>query len=527
MTVATRTPESRNRRISDRLKKVKGQVAILAALGFIFLSGLFSMDAGDWMITVLRGLAVGAITFLVASGLSLIFGLMDVLNLAHGELFMLGAYVGWTVYVRPDTFMDVLLPLGIVVAVFAAAPLFVSMTSRVPVSGSLGRVVGWVSVVIGSIGTIAVLPRFPLSMWNLDAFAETPVANSLAFDTGTQTVPAHAEFDGYAGVVIILLVVTVSLIAFGIAALRRTEAAPPRLNGRTLAPAVAALAFALASLMFNDLVTDWMYEIGTTYRFFIALMVAAIGGFGLGSLIEMILIRPLYDRPLYQLMITLGLGFIIIETVRSVWGRPEFTMPKPALFAGTGDGCPGEGLSGLFSGCSTVKILDTRIRVYNEFFIILVGAAVLVIITLLIKRTRMGMIIRAGVQDREMVEALGVNVRRVFTTVFGLGVGLAAFGGVIAGPALGLSTEMGSRVLLLALIAMAVGGLTSFPGAAAGAILVGLLQQFVIKLGSTGIPIPLLEEPFKPSPSLVPVSVIVLMIVVLLVTPQGLFGREE
>lgn len=202
-------------------------------------------------------------------------------------------------------------------------------------------------------------------------------------------------------------------------------------------------------------------------------------------------------------------------------------MPKPALFAGTGDGCPGEGLSGFFSGCSTVKILDTRIRVYNEFFIILVGAAVLVIITLLIKRTRMGMIIRAGVQDREMVEALGVNVRRVFTTVFGLGVGLAAFGGVIAAPALGLSTEMGSRVLLLALIAMAVGGLTSFPGAAAGAILVGLLQQFVIKLGSTGIPLPWLDEPFKPSPSLVPVSVIVLMIVVLLVAPQGLFGREE
>jgi len=527
VTATARTSESRNRRISDRLKKVKGKAAILAALGFIFLSGLFSMDSGDWMITVLRGLSVGAITFLVASGLSLIFGLMDVLNLAHGELFMLGAYVGWTVYVRPDTFMDVLLPVGIVVAVFAAAPFFAWLASRVPLSGGFNRILAWALVLVGLLGTAAALPRFPLSMWNLDAFAETPVANSLAFDTGTQVLPPHAVFDGSAVALIILLLITVSLIAFGIALLKKTGAAPSRLSGRSMAPAVTALVIALGSLMFNDMLTEWMYGIGTTYRFFIALGVAAIGGFGLGSVIEMILIRPLYDRPLYQLMITLGLGFIIIETVRSVWGRPEFTMPKPALFAGTGDGCPGEGLSGFFSGCSTVKILDTRIRVYNEFFIILVGAAVLVIITLLIKRTRMGMIIRAGVQDREMVEALGVNVRRVFTTVFGLGVGLAAFGGVIAAPALGLSTEMGSRVLLLALIAMAVGGLTSFPGAAAGAILVGLLQQFVIKLGSTGIPLPWLDEPFKPSPSLVPVSVIVLMIVVLLVAPQGLFGREE
>jgi branched-chain amino acid transport system permease protein len=255
--------------------------------------------------------------------------------------------------------------------------------------------------------------------------------------------------------------------------------------------------------------------------------VAAVGGFALGAVIETALIRPLYERPLYQLMITLGLGFIIIEVVRAVWGRPEFIMPKPAVFDRTGDGCPGEGIGGLFSGCSTVEILGTRIRLYNEMFIILVGAVVLVVITLLIKRTRMGMIIRAGVQDREMVEALGVNVRRVFTVVFALGVALAAFGGVVAAPALGLSTGMGSRVLLLALIAMAVGGLTSFPGAAAGAVLVGLLQQFVIKAGSTGIPVPWSDTAFKPSPSLVPVSVIILMIVVLLVTPEGLFGREE
>jgi branched-chain amino acid transport system permease protein len=86
---------------------------------------------------------------------------------------------------------------------------------------------------------------------------------------------------------------------------------------------------------------------------------------------------------------------------------------------------------------------------------------------------------------------------------------------------------MGASVLLLALIAMAIGGLTSFPGAAVGAVVVGVVQQLMIKFGSVGIPIPGVEEPFKPSPALVPVSVILLMVVVLLVLPHGLFGREE
>ncbi|MEA2024523.1 MAG: branched-chain amino acid ABC transporter permease, partial [Actinomycetota bacterium] len=181
----------------------------------------------------------------------------------------------------------------------------------------------------------------------------------------------------------------------------------------------------------------------------------------------------------------------------------------------------------LFSGCATIKLFDSRVRMYNDVFIILVGVVVLIVITLLLKKTRLGMTIRAGVQDSEMVEALGINVRRTFTITFGIGVGLAALGGVVAAPALGLNTGMGGQVLLLALIAMAIGGLTSFPGAAVGAVIVGVMQQLMIKFGSVGIPLPWLDEPFKPSPALVPVSVIMLMVVVLLVLPQGLLGRKE
>jgi branched-chain amino acid transport system permease protein len=266
--------------------------------------------------------------------------------------------------------------------------------------------------------------------------------------------------------------------------------------------------------------------------FAIAAAVAVLVGAGLGGLMEVTLIRPLYARPLYQIMLTFGLAFIGTEVVRSIWGRTGFTMPKPSLFASTGEGCPAESISGwLQYHCSTlVVIIDGEralIRTYNEIFVILVGLVVLVAVWLLLQRSRLGMIIRAGVQDSSMVEALGINVRRIFTLVFALGVGLAAFGGVIAAPASGLSDSMGATLLLGSLIALAIGGLTSYPGAAAGAVIVGLVQQFTIKYGQLGISLPFLVEPWKPTPPIVPASTILLMIVILLVLPQGLFGRRE
>jgi branched-chain amino acid transport system permease protein len=126
-----------------------------------------------------------------------------------------------------------------------------------------------------------------------------------------------------------------------------------------------------------------------------------------------------------------------------------------------------------------------------------------------------------------MVEALGINVRQVFTLVFAMGVATAALGGVLSGPSTGLTDAMGVNLLLAALIALAVGGLTSYPGAAVGSVIVGLMQQFIIKYGQIGIPLPFLEEPFKPSPPLVPASTVLLMVIVLLVVPQGLLGRKE
>ena len=98
---------------------------------------------------------------------------------------------------------------------------------------------------------------------------------------------------------------------------------------------------------------------------------------------------------------------------------------------------------------------------------------------------------------------------------------------MIAAPSMGLSTNMGQVLLIDALIALAIGGLTSYPGAAAGALIVGMLQQFIIKYGQIGINLPFLDEPFKPTPPLVPAATVALMVIILLVLPQGLFGRKE
>ena len=266
----------------------------------------------------------------------------------------------------------------------------------------------------------------------------------------------------------------------------------------------------------------------TTWLFLLAMLVATLTGAALGGLMEVSLIRPLYARPIYQLMITLGLGVMGIELVRAIWGKVEFTMPKPAIFVGSGEGCPATSIGGwLTNKCSTFLLLDGRLRTYNEVFALIVGIVVLVAVWLLLKRSRLGMIIRAGVQDSQMVEALGINVRQVFTFVFALGSALAALGGVVAAPAMGLSPYMGATLLLGALVALAIGGLTSFPGAAAGSLLVALVEQFIIKYGQIGIKLPFMEEPFKPTPPLVPASTVLLMVIILLLMPQGLFGRKE
>lgn len=516
----------------ETLQKNQMRIVVIAILLLLFLSASLSMDPQDWLITVLRGLSVGAIVFLVAAGFSLILGLMDVLNLAHGELFMIGAYVGWTVYVRPDTFVDGITPLALLAAGLVLLPVFYLLAGKMPRGRFATAVLPWLFLILALVVLFFSFSQWPISVWDHELFQESPATYALAFSQGNLQLPAAAEAEGLPPMILMVGMflggVLLALAVVGLRSLRQTAVTTHRLNKTPIVISVGLVLVGIVAFWGNDTLTSWLVGLNTTSLFIFAMVMATLVGAMIGGVVESTLIRPLYDRPIYQIMLTLGISFIGIEMVRSVWGRPEFTMPKPALFSGTGDGCPATSIGDwLANQCSTILLFDGRVRTYNEIFIILVGLIVLIGVWLIIQKTRLGMIIRAGVQDSEMVEAMGINVRRVFTLVFALGVGLAALGGVLAAPSIGLSNAMGTRFLLLALIALAIGGLTSYPGAAAGSVLVGLLQQFMIKYGQIGINMPFLAEPFKPSPPLVPASTVLLMVIILLILPYGLFGREE
>lgn len=511
------------------LRKNSLLLVILTVLAGLFIAAARGMESKDFVITLLRGLSVGSLTFLVASGFSLIFGLLDVLNLAHGTLFMIGAYVGWTVYVRPDTFVDLLTPLALILSGFMVGDVWTALSTRSLFTPRMKRILPWVGIIISALILISVLSRYPIAYWSLENYAESPVAIAYNAGQGQNVLPPPAVFEAispwlaFGGLILGSLVLTFSLSLFG-----GLKPVTQRVTWRSYIGFAIAVVVGLMFFVFNDSLTSVLAGLPSNWLFGAAVIMAVASGVTLGALMETTLIRPLYIRPLYQLMLTLGLSAIGIEMVRAIWGRPEFTMPRPELFSATGDGCPATSLADWWQyHCSTMIVLDGRIRVYNEIFIPVIGVAVLIGVWLLLQRSRLGMIIRAGVQDREMVEALGINVRRVFTQVFALGVGLATLGGILAAPSVGLSNSMGESFFLNALIALAIGGLTSYPGAALGSVLVGLLQQFIIKYGQIGIPVPFTDVVLKPTPPIVPASTILLMVIVLLILPNGLLGKKE
>jgi branched-chain amino acid transport system permease protein len=511
------------------LRKNTVLLITLAAIIALFIAAAQGMERKDFIITLLRGLSVGSLTFLVASGFSLIFGLLDVLNLAHGTLFMIGAYIGWTVFVRPDTFVDLLTPLALILSGFALGDVYPLLATRIRLGLSLKRILPWALILASILAFSFILPKYPISFWDIGSYAQSPVTYSFMADQGTPLAIPAAVFTKISAPLALIGLLLASVIgAFGLSLFNDTTNQQFKLNWKNYTGFAFLLLVAFLTFFFNEPLTTFLKGLGSNWLFVVAVLAATLSGAGLGALIESTLIRPLYIRPIYQLMLTLGMSAIGIEIVRAIWGRPEFIMPKPVFFNGTGGACPAANFADWWANnCSTILLLDGRVRVYNEIFIPIVGVIVLISIWMLLQRTRLGMVIRAGVQDREMVEALGINVRRVFTMVFALGVGLAALGGILAAPSMGLSNAMGESLFLNALIALAIGGLTNYPGAALGSVLVGLIQQFIIKYGQIGIAIPFTDIIFKPTPPLVPASTVLLMVIILLILPNGLLGKKE
>ncbi len=232
--------------------------------------------------------------------------------------------------------------------------------------------------------------------------------------------------------------------------------------------------------------------IGGTHNFFYGLAAAAVAMAALGLLLERTLITWLGRSEMSELLATLGLIYVIDDLALAIWGGSPLTINLPGIL-----------------GKSSILPVDGIVYPNGRIFILGVSIVVAVGLYYLLRRTRVGAIVRAGVDDREMVSALGINVRRVFTLVFTLGALLAGFAGVLGGTVLGLYTGADSDILLFALAVVIVGGLGSYEGAILGSIVIGLIDTY----GTAYFPAVAYSILFIP------------VIVILLVKPQGLLGR--
>ncbi|HXJ10412.1 MAG TPA: branched-chain amino acid ABC transporter permease [Burkholderiales bacterium] len=226
----------------------------------------------------------------------------------------------------------------------------------------------------------------------------------------------------------------------------------------------------------------------------------------LGMALEVVLLRTLYQRDhLSQVLATFALILILNEAVRLVWGS-DAPLPMPVSLSG-----PIELLPGLFYPAYRLLIIG-------------VGLAVAIFLYVLILRTKIGMLVRAGASNREMALAMGVNIRLLFTLVFGVGAALCALAGALLAPLLAVQVGMGENILILAFVVIVIGGIGSIRGALVGALLVGVVDT----IGRAFLPIAF--GAFLPpqvasasGPAIASVAIYLLMAVVLFVKPQGLF----
>jgi branched-chain amino acid transport system permease protein len=244
-----------------------------------------------------------------------------------------------------------------------------------------------------------------------------------------------------------------------------------------------------------------------TGSFLLAVLAALTGTALLGMLLEVTLLRRLYTRDhLSQVLATFALILMLNEGVRILWGDQPLMLNTPAALSG-----PVELLPGLHYPAYRLLIIG-------------VGLAVAVLLWVLVTRTRYGAWVRAGASNRQMATAMGVNIRALFTAVFGLGAALCALAGALLGPLLAVQVGMGESILILAFVVIVVGGIGSVRGALVGSLLVGVVDT----ASRTLLPAALrqLASPEVASnlgPALASILIYVLMAAILFWKPRGLF----
>ncbi len=244
-----------------------------------------------------------------------------------------------------------------------------------------------------------------------------------------------------------------------------------------------------------------------TGSFVAAVVLSLLTTLVVGVLVELIALRSLYERDhLDQVLATFGLILFFNELVAILWGRAAIYTATPAAFAGF------------------IELLPRLRYPTYRAAVILVGLAVAALLYVMVTRTRLGMLIRAGASNRTMVAALGVNIRLLYTVVFGFGAALAGLAGLMAGPIYAVQPGMGEQILIQVFVVIVIGGIGSIRGALVGAILVGMVDT----LGRAFLR-PLLSTMVSPNaadaagPALASILIYVLMAAVLFFRPQGLF----
>jgi branched-chain amino acid transport system permease protein len=230
----------------------------------------------------------------------------------------------------------------------------------------------------------------------------------------------------------------------------------------------------------------------TVLRFLLAAALGLLAGGALAAFVELVLIRPLYLRHIEQVLVTVGLSLALIALVQGIWGPTERIFEAPGW---------------LFD---TTSVFGADVP-NDRFAEIATAVVVLGGLLAFLRYTRYGLVIRAGVENRAMVTALGIDVRKAFTLVFALGGVAAALAGVLSGVYYGsIDPARGTSLLIFAFIVVVIGGLGSITGSAAAAVVVGLTQQYANYYASSGIG---------------DLAVILLLAVTLLVRPSGFAGK--
>jgi branched-chain amino acid transport system permease protein len=211
-----------------------------------------------------------------------------------------------------------------------------------------------------------------------------------------------------------------------------------------------------------------------------------------GVVLERVVIRHFYSRPHGdQLLVTFGLSICFVETVRFFFSSQSLSVPPPKMFSG---------------------ITSLGFMLYPTYRLALLGivATALLVLFLVLYRTRLGMIVRAGIEDAVMVDSLGINVYRVFMIVFGIGAMAAGFAGIVNAPVVSLTPEVGETILVQTFVVVVIGGVGSFPGAVIGGLIAGEIISITSMI----------------DPAYAYVMLFAAMTLVLLIRPHGLLGAQ-